>query len=101
MFSAGVVMYILLCGYEPFYGENEKQLIQENKTGNVEYPKDDWKDISIEGRDLVERMLERDPVKRITASKALIHPWITRRVSARNLEKRSIENMDDFSCVIS
>lgn len=101
MFSAGVVMYILLCGYEPFYGENEKQLIQENKTGNVEYPKDDWKDISIEGRDLVERMLERDPVKRITASKALIHPWITRRVSARNAEKMSIENMDDFACVIS
>jgi serine/threonine protein kinase len=101
VFSAGVVMYILLCGYEPFYGENEKQLIQENKTGNVEYPKDDWKDISIEGRDLVEKMLERDPLKRISASKALSHPWITRRVSSRDREKHSIENMDDFSCVIS
>jgi len=101
MFSAGVVMYILLCGYEPFYGENEKQLINDNKTAKVEYPKDDWKDISIEGRDLVERMLERDPAKRIVASKALMHPWITRRVSAHNSDKKHIENMDDFACVIS
>lgn len=101
MFSAGVVMYVLLCGYEPFYGEDEKQLIQENKTAKVEFPKDDWKDISIEGRDLVEKMLESDPKKRITPSKALLHPWITRRVVARRSSDHQIEKNDEELCVIN
>jgi len=64
MFSVGVIMYILLCGYEPFYGESEEELISENKAGKVDYPHDDWHHISVEGRDLVEKMLEKDPKKK-------------------------------------
>jgi serine/threonine protein kinase len=87
MFSAGVLMYILLCGYEPFYGECEKELIAENSEAKVDYPRVDWESVSLEGRDLVERMLERDPSKRIVASKALEHPWITRRASGKNQQQ--------------
>jgi len=82
IFSAGVTLYVLLCGYEPFYGESEKELIRDNKEAKVEYPESEWKSVSIEGRDLIEKMLQRDPERRITPSKALLHPWITRRAPA-------------------
>lgn len=104
MFSAGVLLYILLCGYEPFsYAESEKELINENKKARVEYPVADWSSVSIEGRDLVEKMLERDPLKRIEPKKALQHPWITRRATQNKLKQEStrIESQNEFACAIS
>jgi serine/threonine protein kinase len=104
MFSAGVLLYILLCGYEPFsYAESEKELINENKKAKVEYPHADWSTVSIEGRDLVEKMLERDPSKRIEPKKALQHPWITRRATQNKLNQVSIrtESQNEFACCIS
>lgn len=104
MFSAGVLMYILLCGYEPFsYAESEKELINENRKAKVEYPDADWLSVSIEGRDLVEKMLERDPLKRIEPKKALQHPWITRRATQSKLKQDATrtESLNDFACSIS
>jgi serine/threonine protein kinase len=102
LFSLGVTMYILLCGYEPFYGETDEELISANKEAKVDFPDCDWKHgqcyfiklmtcivnqlptsmlVSIEGRDLVEKLLEPDPKRRIEAADALKHPWITRRTT--------------------
>lgn len=104
VFSAGVTLYILLCGYEPFYGENDAKLIKANKEGKVEFPDDEWSTISLEGRDLVERMMKPNPKERISASEALKHPWITRRTSASNIEHQDM-NGDYFdephACSIS
>mmetsp|Transcript_17960 Transcript_17960/g.20447 ORF Transcript_17960/g.20447 Transcript_17960/m.20447 type:complete len:911 (+) Transcript_17960:197-2929(+) len=88
-FSAGVILYVLLCGYEPFYGETEKQLIQENKRAHVEFPEEDWQSVSVEGRDLVEKLLQRNPSKRISAANALQHPWITIRVRLRETQAKA------------
>lgn len=76
MFSAGVTLYLMLCGYEPFYGETEKELIYANKKGKVDFPKNEWRKISSKAKDLVSRMLEADPEKRISAKEAVDHPWI-------------------------
>eukprot|EP00563_Minutocellus_polymorphus_P015940 CAMPEP_0181055802 /NCGR_PEP_ID=MMETSP1070-20121207/19388_1 /TAXON_ID=265543 /ORGANISM="Minutocellus polymorphus, Strain NH13" /LENGTH=1215 /DNA_ID=CAMNT_0023135127 /DNA_START=194 /DNA_END=3841 /DNA_ORIENTATION=+ len=99
IFSAGVALYVLLCGYEPFYGECDAELIASNRKASIQYPDEDWRRISIEGRDLVERMLHHDPEKRITASEALKHPWITRRApptKARTEQKETPES----ACVV-
>lgn len=79
IFSVGVTTFVLLCGYEPFYGENDEELIKTNREAAVEYADRDWRNISIEGRDFVEKMLHPNPRMRITAFDALKHPWITRR----------------------
>ena len=78
VFSAGVTLYLMLCGYEPFYGENEKELIQANKHAEVDFPRSEWGRISPEARDLVGQMLKADPTERITAKDALEHDWIVR-----------------------
>jgi len=101
VFSAGVILYVLLCGYEPFYGESEKELIKDNKEAIVEYPENEWKSISIEGRDLIEKMLQRDPETRITPSKALLHPWITRRAPAIKNDEPHQFSSEGIACCIN
>lgn len=81
MFSAGVTLYVMLSGYEPFYGESDAELIDANREAKVDFPHADWRSVSIEGRDLIERMLVVDPLKRIGPREALRHPWITRRAT--------------------
>lgn len=76
MFSAGVTLYLMLCGYEPFYGESEMELINANKKAHIDFPDSDWRKISPEAKDLVAKMLKTDPKERITACEAVKHPWI-------------------------
>jgi serine/threonine protein kinase len=76
VFSAGVILYVMLCGYEPYYGESEKDLVDANKLAIVDFPESDWRRVSQEARDLIRQMLKPDPKKRITAKDALEHPWI-------------------------
>lgn len=81
VFSAGVTLYVMLAGYEPFYGESDAELVTANREAKVDFPHADWHKISVEGRDLVEKMLIADPSERISPAGALRHPWITRRAA--------------------
>lgn len=78
IFSAGVTLYVMLCGYEPFYGETDAELIQANKKAEVDFEDDEWTNVSQEAKDLVRCMMEVNPVKRISVSDALNHPWLAR-----------------------
>ena len=91
MFSAGVTLYVMLAGYEPFYGESDAELIDANRKAKVDFPHAEWHNVSLEGRDLIERMLVVDPAKRIGPREALRHPWITRRATAQRIESGSQE----------
>eukprot|EP00535_Pseudo-nitzschia_heimii_P011517 CAMPEP_0197195368 /NCGR_PEP_ID=MMETSP1423-20130617/30962_1 /TAXON_ID=476441 /ORGANISM="Pseudo-nitzschia heimii, Strain UNC1101" /LENGTH=1068 /DNA_ID=CAMNT_0042648989 /DNA_START=96 /DNA_END=3302 /DNA_ORIENTATION=+ len=78
IFSAGVTLYLMLCGYEPFYGETEKELIRANESALVDFSEEEWRKVSVEAKDLVAKMLKTDPKERITAEEAVEHPWIVR-----------------------
>ena len=76
MWSAGVVLYILLCGYAPFYDEDQRRLFEKIKRGRYCFDEDAWGDISREAKDLIMGLLQLDPAKRLTATEALRHPWV-------------------------
>ncbi|KAF5473969.1 hypothetical protein F2P56_005915 [Juglans regia] len=76
VWSAGVILYILLSGVPPFWAETEKEIFEEVLHGDLNFSSDPWPNISESAKDLVRKMLVRDPRKRITAHEILCHPWI-------------------------
>lgn len=76
LWSIGVIMYILLTGEPPFNGENDEEILKNVKTGIVNFSSPIFSEISNEAKDLLKKLLERIPSKRISAVCALEHPWI-------------------------
>lgn len=86
MWSCGIIMYLLLCGYPPFISEHLDSLQEKIKKGKFEFVQKDWANISKEGRTLVEKLLILNPKKRISSNQALNDPWINMHLKARNKE---------------
>ncbi|CDI75549.1 CAM kinase, CDPK family, putative [Eimeria praecox] len=84
MWSAGVILYILLCGYPPFHGENDAEILARVKVGRYKFNEQDWKGVSNEAKDLVRKLMAFDPHQRLSAEQALNHPWIKHFSSAPN-----------------
>jgi len=81
VWSLGVIVYILLCGFPPFYADNDAQLYEKIKRGEFEFLRPYWDPISLEAKDMVRRMLTVDPKKRITCEEAMQHPWLRSEAS--------------------
>lgn len=79
IWSCGIIMFILLCGYPPFNSENEDDIVNVifNPKNNVEFDEDDWDSISTDAIDLIEKCLDRDFVNRISAENVLKHRWFS------------------------
>ncbi|KAM8995257.1 calcium/calmodulin-dependent protein kinase type 1 isoform 1-T1 [Ara ararauna] len=74
--SIGVIAYILLCGYPPFYDENDAKLFEQILRAEYEFDSPYWDDISDSAKDFIQHLMEKDPCKRFTCEQALQHPWI-------------------------
>ncbi|KAF6169960.1 hypothetical protein GIB67_034352 [Kingdonia uniflora] len=76
VWSAGVIIYILLSGVPPFWAETEQGIFEQVLHGELDFVSDPWPSISDSAKDLVKKMLARDPKKRLTAHEVLCHPWV-------------------------
>lgn len=76
MWSLGVITYILLCGFPPFYDENNAALFAAIKAGSFDYPSPYWDSVSPGAKDLIDHLLVVDPARRLTAAQVLTHPWV-------------------------
>ncbi|KAJ6905979.1 CDPK-related kinase 5-like isoform X2 [Populus alba x Populus x berolinensis] len=76
VWSIGVIAYILLCGSRPFWAQTETGLFLEILKADPSFDEAPWLALSLEAKDFVKRLLNKDPRKRITAAQALSHPWI-------------------------
>ncbi|KAL8204860.1 hypothetical protein R6Q57_010483 [Mikania cordata] len=76
IWSAGVIIYILLCGVPPFWDETEQGIFEQVLNGSLDFASEPWPSISESAKDLVRKMLVRDPKRRLTAAEVLCHPWV-------------------------
>ncbi|XP_075216506.1 calcium/calmodulin-dependent protein kinase II isoform X8 [Lycorma delicatula] len=79
IWACGVILYILLVGYPPFWDEDQHRLYAQIKAGAYDYPSPEWDTVTPDAKNLINQMLTVNPSKRITAAEALKHPWICQR----------------------
>ncbi|XP_008805015.1 calcium-dependent protein kinase 3-like isoform X2 [Phoenix dactylifera] len=85
IWSAGVILYILLCGVPPFWAETEQGVAQAILRGLIDFKREPWPNVSENAKNLVRQMLEPDPKVRLTAKQVLEHPWLQNAKKAPNV----------------
>uniref|UniRef100_A0A671YMV2 calcium/calmodulin-dependent protein kinase n=1 Tax=Sparus aurata TaxID=8175 RepID=A0A671YMV2_SPAAU len=95
----GVILYILLVGYPPFWDEDQHKLYQQIKAGAYDFPSPEWDTVTPEAKNLINQMLTINPAKRITAQEALKHPWVCQRSTVASMMHRqeTVECLKKFN----
>lgn len=76
MWSVGVIIYILLCGYPPFYADNAPALFKKIMDVKYDFEDPSWEDVSDEAKELIRHLLVKDPKERYTARQCLEDTWV-------------------------
>jgi len=99
LWSIGVIMYVMLCGYPPFFGETDAEVLSKVRLGNFSFNATDWKNVSEDAKNLIRMLLKMNPRDRFTAEQALNHDWIKNKAPAAknvSLENNFVDNLRGF-----
>ena len=98
LWSCGVILYILLCGSPPFYGKNEKEIFQKVLDGTINFKHKIWNKISQDAKNLVTKLLQVNPTKRISAAEALEDIWFKKNININIIN--DAQNQNNFNIFI-
>ncbi|UJR32567.1 hypothetical protein I4U23_020028 [Adineta vaga] len=106
VWSMGVILYILLCGYPPFYSKDETcklsdEMAKKIKTGDYQFNQSEWNSISEEAKSIIKRMLTVDPAQRITIDEIRNCRWLTSLTSARLINVNLLRDVDNYDQIQS
>ncbi len=92
------MLYILLCGYPPFQGDTDEEIIDSVKSGKYHLDEPEFETVSVDAKSLIKKLLAYDPAKRINAEQALSDPWIKRyeELPDKPLISKALANMKNF-----
>jgi len=90
IWSIGVISYILLCGYPPFYGDSDTQIFESVRVGKFDFPSPEWDDISDSAKEFVISLLQKNPSSRPTAAQALTHKWLQEQLGYDRMNTGSL-----------
>ena len=97
LWSAGVILYMLIVGSPPFDGKSDKQITSSIKAGIFNKQKESWINASLEVKDLISKLLVYEPSKRLTANEALQHPWF--KIKNSNILYYNIPKYEIMLCI--
>lgn len=93
MWSAGVILYIMLCGYPPFYGETDEEILEAILEGTFDFDDEVWDEVSDDAKNLIMKLLV-DEKQRFTPTEVLHHPWMKKYLKKENEVKISSKHFD-------
>jgi calcium-dependent protein kinase len=99
VWSLGGIMYVVLCGYPPFFGETDADVLAKVRLGNFSFNAADWKSVSEDAKNLIRMLLKMNPRDRYTAEQALNHVWVRNkapRAEKVDLKSTLIDNLRGF-----
>ena len=99
VWSCGVIMFIILCGYPPFYGDTDAEVLRKVREGVFTFNPSDWRNVSEDAKDLIRKMLQFNPKDRYTAEQSMNHVWVKKtapKAVDAPLEHSHVDNLKSF-----
>ena len=101
VWSCGVILYLLFCGYPPFNGKSNEDIYSKILNEQVDFSGKEWTEVSEEGKHFILNLLEKDPEKRLSAEQALQNEWLKKHTANtvnEELIHRALKNLLEFKC---